>query len=72
MSSFIYHLKTNFAVLCVFSTSLFIANLSSANEPPIVIEEGVQLITKQEIQQGLVEMQKKMNTRIEQWGVSVR
>ena len=68
MSSFIYHLKTNFAVLCVFSTSLFIANLSSANEPPIVIEEGVQLITKQEIQQGLVEMQKKMNTRIEQWG----
>ncbi len=71
MFSFIYHMKNNFAVLCVFSSSLFITNLSSANEPSIVVGEGVQLITKQEIQQGLVEMQKKMNTRIEQWGAKL-
>lgn len=50
------------------SASLFLANSSFANEPLIVAEESVQLITKQEIQQGLVDMQKKMNSRIDQWG----
>lgn len=68
MLSFIQHLKNNFTALCMASASLFLANSSFANEPLIVAEESVQLITKQEIQQGLVDMQKKMNSRIDQWG----
>lgn len=68
MLSFIQHLKNNFTVVCVSSASLLFVNTSFANEPLLVVEENVQLITQQEIQQGLADMQKKMNSRIEQWG----
>lgn len=47
---------------------LVIAQVSYANEPPLVVGSTPQLITQTEIQQGLLEMKNKMNIRIEDWG----
>lgn len=70
-----YHIAGNFKKK-IFCSALFwglclLTPLSNADEATLIAEDTPQLISQAEIQQGLLDVRNKMNTRIETWGATL-